>query len=148
MEYRDEIRAEPSVGFDYDAVEDHAGSLMEHTQADGCPVTRRQADSVLAWVAREGDSSTPQQARLAMRLLEWISGAQATRVRHTGEGVPTTSYAMGDMRLGIRAAIAIRELMPCSAIAGMSQEEMGVAFGVNRSIMSRMRTSFRRTFQK
>lgn len=148
VQYRNKVAGEASEDFNFAAVEDHAGELIEHTASEGCPVTRRQAESVLVWMARTEQSGEAHQARLAIRLLEWIGGAQVTRARHTGEGVPVTSYAMGDMRLGIRSAIAIRELLPWSKISGMTQWDIASAFGVNQSIVARMLKSFRKAFRK
>lgn len=148
VQYRNKVAGEASEDFNFAAVEDHAGELIEHTAADGCPVTRKQAESVLGWMARTEQAGEAHQARLAIRLLEWIGGAQVTRARHTGEGVPVTSYAMGDMRLGIRAAIAIRELLPWSKISGMTQEDIGSAFGIRRQTLARVIKSFRNSFSK
>lgn len=99
-------------------------------------------------MAKTEQTGEAHQARLAIRLLEWIGGAQVGRARHTGDGVAVTSYAMGDMRLGIRAAIAIRELLPWSKISEMTQEEIGSAFGIRRQTFARVIKSFRKSFRK
>jgi hypothetical protein len=136
------------VDFDLSLVEDPVDVLIEHTASDHCQLSRRQAESVLGWMARNDRISEAHHGRLAVRLLEWISGAHVTRKRMDGNGRVVCSHALGDMRLGIRAAVAIRELIPKSKISGMTQHDLAHSFGVRQQTLFAVIKSFRKYFRK
>lgn len=126
---------EPEVDFDWDAVEDTEGEIME--AAPG--VTRAQAQMIIGWITRRGHGESVGQARLLHRIMEWVAD---THPEHGNGG----GVGLANRRIGLRALTVIRALMPDSRIARTPLRTIAPAFGVGHEHLYKLGLSFKKSF--
>ena len=138
-----------ATDFDWESVEDPVGELVEDVPG----MTPEVAASVIEWIKlRSGirshqRSATHDEARLLLRVLRWIDGARPDmRVRGRDGRVDLDRNGKGETRVGIRAEVAIRELVKGSEASSLSLRELSVLFGTTHQNIHRIQNSFRSEF--
>lgn len=122
---------EPETEFDWEAVEDRAGVVMEWMLAEKMPVTRPQAEGILRFIATMGAESGVYESSAVLRLRDWL-GSDSRLMR------PAAKYGGGPCppeakvtNLRLRAMIFLREMSPGTVLAAMSLKDIAAAEGVS-----------------
>lgn len=140
---------EPEVDFDWESVEDPAGRLMEQMLEKKLPLTRPQAEAVTEIRRREEALSGDANSALLKAAFDWIFNARVDAARNSGRGKPDGSGdGLGERRIGIRAVVALREIMPEHPLARVPYRALGKIFGVRFERFAHLRNSWREHFRR
>ncbi len=136
---------EPAIGFEWDEVEDPIGVVLEEL---GSGFTRDQAERICRWRLRQGRVTEAETLILLERVLLWIGGADDLRADLRGIRRPDRAAADREhplaRRIGLRAAVAIKELHPYSRLGRLSCKTLAKVFLCSHGETWRLIDNFRR----
>ena len=141
--------AGPVVGFDWSAVEDPCGVVVEEIEQEcGVVLPRAAAEAVLRWSVRQTRANAAGELTMVERVLGWVAsgrdldyrgGERSDRWARTVEEDP---FSVARRRLGLRAAVAVKVMTPHMKNA-LTVEQMKAVFHVSRGEVSRLTANFR-----
>lgn len=140
---------EPHIAFDWDAVEDPLDLVREELRP--LTLTRAQAEAVWHWHLQRGQADQAGEQTVADRLLLWLGSAD-DRQKDKREGRrpdrATTAGSLSSLerRLGLRAAVAIKEMQAYSRLNRLSYRALEQVFGVSKAEIGRLVMDFRKAF--
>jgi hypothetical protein len=136
---------EPAVHFDYDAVENPVDIVREDLASAGLVLSAAQAALVHAWSLRQTDTVAAHELTLAERVIGWIASGRELDYRPAGKAsrrAAETAQQVATRRLGLRAAVAVKEMTPHMRHA-MSVRQIATLWGVSRGEVWMLQKNFR-----
>jgi hypothetical protein len=135
---------EASVGFDWAAVEDPVGIVLEEL---GPGFTRVQAERVWRWHIHRGRADQAGELTLNERVMLWIGGADEDRGDLRALRRPDRAQAddtpLVERRIGVRAAVAVKELSKFSRMGRLSYKTLAKIFRCSHGEIWRVAQNFR-----
>jgi hypothetical protein len=137
---------EPATGFDWESVEDPVDLVREELH-----LTRAQAERVWHWHLQRGRADYAGEQTVAMRLLLWLGSADDERMDMRSIRRPERAESDQDLRplerrIGLRAAVAIKQMQPYSRLSRLSLRALEKIFRVDRKEIRRLAADFRNAF--
>jgi hypothetical protein len=138
-----------AAAFDWDAVEDPLDLVREELRR--LNLTRLQAEYIWHWHLQRGQADQAGEQTVADRLLLWLGSADDQQKDKRERRRPDRAATAGSMsslerRLGLRAAVAIKEMQAYSRLNRLSYRALEQVFGVSKAEIGRLVMDFRKAF--
>lgn len=147
----DERRREigPVTEFDWNGVEDPCGVVIEEIEQEcGTVLSRDTAAAVLRWSVKQTRAAAAGELSMVERVLGWVASGRDLDYRggHRSDRwarkVQEDPFAVARRRIGLRAAVAVKEMTPHMKHA-LTVAQMMDVFGVSRGEVCRVTENFR-----
>lgn len=139
----------PVVGFDWAAVEDPCGVVVEEIEQEcGVVLPRAAAEAVLRWSVKQTRAAAAGELTMVERVLGWVASGRdldyrgGERSDRWARTVKEDTFAVARRRVGLRAAVAVKVMTPHMRNA-LTVEQMKAVFRVSRGEVSRLTANFR-----
>lgn len=135
---------EASIGFDWDSVEDPVGVLLEEL---GPGFNRGQAETVWRWHLHRGRADKAGELTIAERIVLWLGGSDEDRkdlrALRRPDRVQADDTPIVERRIGVRAAVVVKELGPFSRFGRLSYRSLAKIFRCSPGEIWRVSQNFR-----